>query len=75
MAGNLFSGIFFALFCHCNFLTSLVVLGGYISSSALNTVFFVVLEHPNVFSTAVICTILQLLYDLIVPFPYSSCIL
>ena len=48
MTCNLFSGIFFTLSCHFNFLASLFVLSGYIPSSALNTVLLVVLEHPSI---------------------------
>ena len=57
MAGSLFAGIFFTLFCHFNFLTSLFVLSGYIPSSALNTVILVVLEHPSIFLAAVVRTV------------------
>ena len=57
MAGNLFSGIFFTLYCHFNFLASLFVLSGYIPRFALNTVVLVVLEHPSIFLAVVICTV------------------
>ena len=57
MAGNLFSGILFTLYCRFNFLASLFVLSGYIPSSALTTVLLVVLQHPSIFLAAVICTV------------------
>ena len=59
MAGNLFFvfGIFFTLYCHFNFLTSLFVSSGYIPGS-LNIVLLVVLEHPlSIFLAAVICIV------------------
>ena len=57
IAGNIVFGIFFILYCHFIFLMSLIVLGGYIPSSALNTVFLVVVEHPSIFLAAAICTV------------------
>ena len=54
---HLFSGVFFTLYFHFNFLTSLFVLSGYIPSSAPNTVLLVILEHPSIFLAAVICTV------------------
>ena len=44
-----FLGIFLTLWCHFNFLTPLIMLRGYISNFALNTVLFVVLQHPSTF--------------------------
>ena len=64
MVGNLFSGIFFTLYCHFNFLTSLVVSSGYIPSSARNTVLLVVLEHPGNFLAAGVCTVSRCFTDL-----------
>ena len=57
MGGNLFSGTFFTLYCHFNFLKSLFVLGGYVPSSALSTVLLVVLEHAGIVLAAVISTV------------------
>ena len=56
MDGNLFFGMFLALYCHFNFLMSLFVFSGYIPSSALNTVLLVVLDPLGSFLAAVICT-------------------
>ena len=47
MAGSLLFGMFLTLYCHFNFLPYLFVLSGYISTSALNFVFLVVLEHAT----------------------------
>ena len=57
MAGNLFSGKFFTLYCPFNFPTPLFVLSGCIPSSSLNTVLLVVLEHRSIFLAAVICIV------------------
>ena len=62
MDGNLFSGMFFTLYCHFNFLTSLFVFSGCIPSSSLNTALLVVLEHPSTFLDAASCNVFQLFY-------------
>ena len=51
-AGNLFFGIFFTLYCHINFVTSLFVFKWVHSQFLL-----VVLEHPSTFLAAAICTV------------------
>ena len=72
MAGNLFFGMFLTLYCHFNFLMCLFVLDGYISSSALSTVFLVVLGH--LLSSCHLYRF-QLFYERRIPISYSSCIL
>ena len=65
MAVSHFFGMLVTLYCHFNFLTSLTVLSGYSSSSALDTaVFLVVLEHPIIFFGCCRLYCFQLFYGL-----------